>query len=141
MTPGGRGVSSSPVTIGRAGEAPVISYSDILVSGNTMSLPGGAAVFAESVSNLTVLTNIFKSPCEISAKLPQQGSERATQQAVYVSRAAGARIEGNVLVDETASCEEDPVTHATMLGLGPLTSSITFDDKKLPPTFLQNGLV
>ena len=134
MTPGGGGVSSSPVTIGRAGEAPVVTYSDIIVSGNTVSLPGGAAIFAESVSNLTVRKNVFKSPCEISAGLPKQGSESTTQQAVYLSHTDGARVDSNVLVDESASCKEDPVTRAAMLGLGPLTRSVTLDGKALPPT-------
>ena len=134
MTPGGGGVSSSPVTIGRAGERPVVNYSDIVISGNMVSLPGGAAIFAESVANLSIQENVFKSPCEISARFPKQGSSITTQQAVYISRAVGARVEGNVLEDETASCTKDAVTQTAKLGLGPLTSSINLDGKTLPPT-------
>ncbi len=134
MTPGGGGVSSSPVTIGRAGEEPVVNYSGIVISGNEMTLPGGAAIFAESVANLTIRENTFKSPCEISAELSKQGSKSTTQQAVFISRAVGARVEGNAMVDETASCKKDPVTQAALLGLGQLTSSVSLDGKPLPPT-------
>jgi hypothetical protein len=134
MTPGGGGVSSSPVTIGRHGEEPVVNYSGIIISGNNIVLPGGAAIFAESVANLTVRENTFKSPCEISAELSNQGSKSTTQQAVYISRAVGALVERNVMVDETASCKKDPVTQAPILGLGPLTRSVTLDGKTLSPT-------
>ena len=134
MTPGGGGVSSSPVTIGRAGEEPVVNYSGIVISGNTMTLPGGAAVFAESATNLTIRDNTFKSPCEISADLSKQASKSTTQQAVFISRVVGANVESNVMVDETASCTKDPVTQTAILGLGQLTSSVTLDGKILPPT-------
>ena len=133
LTPGGGGVSSSPVTIGRLGESPVVNYSDIFIFGNSMTLAGGAAIFAESVTNLTVESNTLASPCVVSADVdPEVGA--TARQAVYLSHAVGATVRHNLLVDESKSCTGDPVTHSSVLGLGRSTSAVTLDGRAIPPT-------
>ena len=134
MSPGGGGVSSSPVTIGRLGESPVIKYSDIVISGNTMSLAGGAAVFAESVTNLTVADNDFNSPCVVSADVDPYGGATA-RQAVFLSHGVGVLVNNNTLVDASGSCKRDPTTHSGLLGLGKGTSAVVLDGVALKPTF------
>ena len=133
MSPGGGGVSSSPVTIGRLGETPVVNYSGIVISGNKMSLAGGAAIFAEHVLNLTVDSNRIISPCKISADVDPEAGTTA-RQAVYLSHAVDASVQHNQLVDKSESCKDDPVTHTAMLGLGKVTSAVTLDGRALPPT-------
>ena len=133
LSPGGGGVSSSPITIGRLGESPVVDYSDIVISGNTMSLAGGAAVFAESVANLTIADNDFTSPCVISADVDPDGGATA-RQAVFLSHAVGVRVNNNTLVDASGSCKQDPATRSALLGLGKGTSGVVLDGVALPPT-------
>ena len=44
LTPGGGGVSSSPVTIGRLGESPVVNYSDIFPFATVQHTPEGTSI-------------------------------------------------------------------------------------------------
>ena len=133
MSPGGGGESSSPVTIGRLGERPVLTYTGIVISGNSMTLAGGASIFAESVANLTVRDNTFTAPCVITADVdPHSGT--TARQAVFVSHATGVTVDGNTLVDLSRSCRQDPISHTGMLGLGKGTSNVVLDSQPLPPT-------
>ena len=133
MSPGGGSTSSSPVTIGRLGERPVLTYTGIVISGNSMSLAGGAIIFAESVANLTVRDNTFTAPCVITADVDPNAGATA-RQAVFVSHATGVTVDDNTLVDLSRSCRQDPISHTGMLGLGKGTSSVVLDSQPLPPT-------
>lgn len=133
LTPGGGGVSSSPVTIGRLGEEPVVNYSDIVIFGNSVNLAGGAAIFAESATNLTIDSNMLTSPCVVSADVDPEAGATA-RQAVYLSHTVGATVQHNVLVDESKSCTDDQVTHSATLGVGKATRAVTFNGRALPPT-------
>jgi hypothetical protein len=133
LTPGGGGCSSSPVTVGRLGEHPVVNYSDIEISGNKITLAGGAAIFVESGTNLTIRDNTLASPCVVSADVdPEAGS--TARQAVFLSHVHGATLQRNVVVDATSSCKLDAISRSVALGLGRDTSAVVLDGKALRPT-------
>ena len=113
----------------------MLNYSDIILDGNKMVLSGGAAVFAESASNLTVKGNVFTSPCVISAEVdPGKGGAGATtQQSIFLSHTHGATVSENAVV-ASGSCKQDPRSKSEVLGLGAGTSGILFDGHTLPPS-------
>ena len=116
------------------------TLSNIVITGNTFVRPGEAAIALSRVTHGEISSNRFERVVEQTA-LARPAQPRHPQ-AIRLSRCADFRVQGNTLLDPSASTASDAVTGSKVLGLDEHSRDITLDGRLLkpaPPAFVLEG--
>ena len=117
--PHGAAISVYSRTFGSGGS----TLSDITIVGNHFLRPGEAAIALTQVKGGVIASNRFSGP--LAATVLARPAEPRHAQAVWLSRCADFRVEGNTLEDEGDYSRRDPTTGSPVVGCDNQCEGIT----------------
>lgn len=107
------------------------TLSNIVITRNTFVRSGEAAVALTRVETGLIASNRFERPVESTAQARPKDARR--QQAVWLSRCAHVRVEGNTLFDPANQTALHEITGSRILGLDPHCTNILLDARSVGP--------
>jgi len=100
----------------------------LIITGNTFTRSGGAAMNLIGIQDSRIENNVIHSP--VPATVLAKPDARTARQAILLRHSTRVELKGNTLTDPEGHTQPDPVSGSPLVGLE-VTKEITLDGKRL----------